>query len=264
MRTIVLLCLILLFARQVSGAVQGPVKEPYKDLPDDRPRRRVETISRSGQGYVIEFGGTVDGEMTRSPIGYAAFEQGWQPNRSVRIENVGDSDLRNPRIVVNGKRQWWTIRDVATDATRGTNTPAERARAVWEFCRRHRFHACTWDNECYDALKVLHVYGYTLCGNESHVINDLWKTAGLKTRRGYPVGHSITEVFYDGAYHLMDSDEHIICLKRDNQVEWQRLRCTHCDPAPINGKRRAGDEARARRRKKSDRLGDLAWLGEAA
>jgi hypothetical protein len=168
--------------------------------------------------YSIDFRGAVDGVMTRMPVGYAAFQQGWQPNRSVRIENVGQADIRNPRIVVNGKRRWWTLKEVVADATRGAETPAERARAVWEFCRRHRFHACTWDAECNDALKVLHVYGYTLCGNEAHVINDLWKAAGFQTRRGYPIGHCITEVLYDGAYHLMDSDEHVICLKRDNRT----------------------------------------------
>ncbi len=218
MRMIVLLCLLLLLSREGWCAAHGPAKLPYEDLPDDKPCRHMEGIEASPHNYEIAFRGTVDGTMTRMPIGYAAFRQGWQPNRSVRIENVGESDLRNPRIVVNGKRQWWTIEEVVADATRGTQTPAERARALWEFCRRHRFHACTWDSECYDALKVLHVYGYTLCGNEAHVLNDLWKTAGLKPRRGYPIGHCITEVFYEGDYHLMDSDEHVICLQRDNQT----------------------------------------------
>ena len=218
MRMIVLLCLLLFLSREAWCAAHGPAKEPYEDLPGDKACRHVEAISGSPHGYKIALRGTVDGTMTRGPIGYAAFRQGWQPNRSVRIENVGDSDLRNPRIEVNGRRVWWTIQDIVADATRGAKTPPERARAIWEFCRRHRFHACTWDAECYDALKVLHVYGYTLCGNEAHVINDLWKTAGLKTRRGYPIGHCITEVLYDGAYHLMDSDEHVICLERDNRT----------------------------------------------
>ncbi len=218
MRAMVVLCVAYVLTRQMLGAVQGPPKAPYADLPGDRPREHVETVARSPHAYEVAFRGTVDGAMTRSPIGYEAFEQGWQPNRWVRIENLGEADLRNPRIVVNGRRRWWTLEEVVADATRGAKTPAGRARAIWEFCRRHRFHACTWDDECYDALKVLHVYGYTLCGNEAHVINDLWKAAGLKTRRGYPVGHCITEVFYDGDYHLMDSDEHVICLERDNRT----------------------------------------------
>jgi hypothetical protein len=143
--------------------------------------------------------GAIDGTMTRVPVGYAAFVQGWQPNRSVLIENVGTSDVRNPRIVVNEKRRWHTLADVAAEATRGYTTPADRARAIWEFRRRNRFHATTWDGESSDLVKALGVYGYTLCGDEAIVINDLWKAAGLTTRRGYPVGHCVTEVFYDRA-----------------------------------------------------------------
>ncbi len=156
--------------------------------------------------------------MTRSPIGYAAFTQGWQPNRSVLIENLGTTDVRNPRLVVNGRGDWRTLASIVAEATSGWTSEADRARAIWEFVRRQRFHACTWDNECSDAVKALNVYGYTLCGDQALVISDLWKAAGLKTRRGYPVGHCVGEAFYDGRFHLLDSDEHVICLLRDNQT----------------------------------------------
>lgn len=200
------------------GAVTGALKPPERDRPDDRPREHVETVERNPHAYSIEFRGTVDGSMTRMPVGYSAYSQGWQPNRSLRIENVGPTDAKNPRIVVNGKRNWGTVADYLAEATRGYTTPADRARAIWEFRRHHRFHATTWDSEANDALKTLHIYGYTLCGDEALVLNDLWKAAGLTTRRGYPVGHCVTEVLFDGAYHLLDGDEHVLCLKRDNRT----------------------------------------------
>ncbi|HID74795.1 MAG TPA: hypothetical protein EYP56_02220, partial [Planctomycetaceae bacterium] len=200
------------------GAVIGQPKKAYQDLPTDKPCQHTESVQSSPHEYRIQFRGTVDGTMTRMPIGYGAFEQGWQPNRSVLIENVGTTDVHNPRIVVNGKRKWFCLEEIVSEVVQRYDTPAERARAIWEQQRRRRFHACTWDAECNDAVKVLNVYGYTLCGNEAHVINDLWKAAGLRTRRGYPVGHVVCEVFYDGAFHLMDSDEHVICLKRDNRT----------------------------------------------
>lgn len=218
MRTMLSVCLGLCLAGHTSAAVIGRSKRAYDDRPDDKPCRHVETISKSPWTYGVEFAGTVDGVMTRTPIGYAAFEQGWQPNRSVLIENAGQTDVQNPWIVVGDKRNRRTIEDIVAEATRGYTNAGDRARAVWEFQRRQRFHACTWDAECNDPLKVLNVYGYTLCGNEAHVINDLWKAAGLTTRRGRPIGHVVCEVFYDGDFHLMDSDEHVICLKRDNRT----------------------------------------------
>ena len=209
---------LLLFAMPVLGAVVGEPKKPYADRDDDIPREHVEEIADGRHEYTIEFKGTVDGAMTRTPIGYGAFTQGWQPNRSVLIENVGETDVVNPRLIVNGRRDWPALESIVAEATRGCESEAEKARAIWEFVRRQRFHACTWDGECSDALKALNVYGYTLCGNQAQVITDLWRAAGLKTRRCYPIGHCVSEVFYGGRYHLMDSDEHVICLFRDNQT----------------------------------------------
>ncbi|MHC4399522.1 MAG: Ig domain-containing protein [Planctomycetota bacterium] len=218
MRIAIAVGLTCCLASKSAAAVVGEPKKPYEDLPDDKPRRHVELIEESPAEYEIEFRGTVDGTMTRTPVGYAAFTQGWQPNRSVAIENVGTTDVENPRIVAGGKRSWHSLEEVVAEATRGYTAPDDRARAIWEYQRRQRFHACTWDAECNDALKVLNIYGYTLCGNEAHVINDLWKTAGFRTRRGRPIGHVVCEVFYDGRFHLMDSDEHVICLQRDNRT----------------------------------------------
>ncbi|NQT16267.1 MAG: putative Ig domain-containing protein [Planctomycetes bacterium] len=217
-KTIVAFCLACCLALQTLAAVVGEPKKPYADRPDDTPREHVESIGQSPRRYEIEFAGTIDGTMTRSPIGYAAFKQGWQPNRSVLIENVGRTDVSNPRIVVGGKRNWHSLQDVVAEASQEFTAPANVARAIWEYQRRQRFHACTWDAECNDVLKVLNVYGYTLCGNEAHLVNDLWKAAGLTTRRGYPIGHVVCEVFYDGDHHLLDSDEHVICLRRDNRT----------------------------------------------
>ena len=200
------------------GAVVGEAKRPFQDREDDKPRVHTEVISAGRHEYAIEFHGTVDGTMTRMPVGYAAFVQGWQSNRSVMIENIGQTDVENPWLTVNGCGDWRTLESIVAEATRGWTTPADRARAIWEFVRRRRFHACTWDGECSDALKALNVYGYTLCGNQARVIKDLWDAAGLETRRCYPIGHVVTEVLYDGCYHLLDSDEHVICLKRDNRT----------------------------------------------
>jgi hypothetical protein len=211
----VIVCVLASFAH---GAVIGEPKRPYQDREDDRPCVHDEVITGSGHEYVVEFWGTIDGTMTRMPVGYAAFVQGWQPNRALVIENIGRTDVHNPRVVVNRQGDWRTLGTIVDEATRGWTTPADRARAIWEFVRRRRFHACTWDNECSDALKALNVYGYTLCGNQARVITDLWKTAGLKTRRCYPIGHCVSEVFYEGQFHLLDSDEHVICLMRDNHT----------------------------------------------
>ena len=208
--------LLVLLASCALASVQGPARKPQENLPSDRTRRQVETIGSASQAYVVRFAGAVDGAMTRMPISYAAYKQGWQPNLYCRIENVGDTDVINPWLTVNGLGDWRTLEKIAAEATRGCTTDAEKARAIWEWERKHRFHACTWDRECDDAVKVHNIYGYTLCGDDAIIIDDLFRAAGLKTRPGRPVGHCVTEAFYDNEWHLLDGDEHVICLRRDN------------------------------------------------
>jgi hypothetical protein len=208
--------LVVLCGWLVAPTVAQPIGDPT-----DLPREHVETISSSSHEYVIDMGGTMDGPSTRDPIGYAAWDQVFEPNRFVRLENVGETPVVNPWLLVNGKHCWRTVAD-SVEEIMGELPPdasdGERARAVWEFERHHRFHATTGDAECLDPVKVFNVYGYTLCGDDAQVIADLWRTAGFKTRRGRPQGHCTTEVFYDGGWHLLDGDENIICLLRDNET----------------------------------------------
>lgn len=118
--------------------------------------------------------GNVDGVMARMPISYGAYYQGWQPNRFMRLENIGDTDVVNPTPRRrDGMNPWITV-------------------------------------------------------NDAQVISGLWRAACLKTRRGYPVGHAVAEVFYDSEYHLLDGDEprpsqtgrgeHAIYLRPNNQT----------------------------------------------
>ncbi len=180
-------------------------------------REHVEEIVSGRHGYRIRMGGSLDAENTRSPVGYQVYDQAFEPNLLVRMENVGQTPVVNPWLMANG-RDWRTLESIVAEVVSPEMGDAEKALALWTFQRGRRFHASPYDNDNRDPVKMLNVYGYTLCGDDSYVLADLWRAAGLRVRGGHPTGHSTTEVFYDGAYHLMDSDEHIICLKRDNRT----------------------------------------------
>ena len=133
---------------------------------DMKTYTKVATSSRLE--YAIEMGGGMDGVSTRSPIGYGAWTQAFEPNVSVRIENVGDTDVANPWVIVNGKRNWRTVKDIVAEAIAGRKTDRERAVGIWQFEIGNRFHWTTSSAENMDPVKVFNVYGYTLCGNDAH------------------------------------------------------------------------------------------------
>lgn len=179
--------------------------------------QHIESTGLGDHVYRIAMGGTVDGEMTRSPVGYQAYTQGFEPNVCVTLENVGDRPITNPWLIANGK-DWRSVKSIVEGVIDEGMTDREKALALWTYQKRHRFHASPYDNDNRTPVKMFNVYGYTLCGDDSYVLADLCREAGLRVRAGHPIGHSTTEVFFDGMWHLLDGDEHVICLMRDNET----------------------------------------------
>ncbi|MES2223125.1 MAG: Ig domain-containing protein [Acidobacteriota bacterium] len=184
----------------------------------DNPRQHVENIDSSHATYTVDMGGKIDGPMTRDPIGYWAYDQYWEPNVRVTMKNVGDTPVVNPWLQRAGTMDTRTLKSIVDSIVTPGMSDKEKARRIWEYEINNRFHGTTQDDEVADVVKRVNVYGYTLCYDESKDISDLWRAAGLKVRKGYPTGHSLAEVYYDGGWHELDSDESIISLLRDNET----------------------------------------------
>jgi hypothetical protein len=102
----------------------------------------------------------------------------------------------------------------------GARTPREKAEAVWRFFLtdgRHVtpgfwYHIAGWayeepGGEVLDPLKLLNSYGFGLCYQIAPLLEAVYKAAGFEDARvWFLTGHTVTEVFYDGAYHHYDSD----------------------------------------------------------
>ncbi len=187
-------------------------------LHESEPRHHTELVESTRHEYQIVMKGQIDGESTRDPVGYWAFEQYWEPNLYVRVENIGEVLAVNPWLRRKDMADTRSVQAIVDSLVTPTMSDCEKARRIWEFEIKNRFHATSNDEEVDDAVKRFNSYGYTLCHNESKIISDLWRAAGLKVRRGFPNGHSTVEVYYDGAWHLLDSDDSTICLLRDNKT----------------------------------------------
>ena len=54
-----------------------------------------------------------------------------------------------------------------------------------------------------DAIKMFNVYGYAMCSNASAHVEQLSRYAGLEARGWAIHGHSVPEVRWNGAWHLL-------------------------------------------------------------
>jgi acetyl esterase/lipase len=195
------------------------VLEPWTSNrhPKDLAGRHTQDIAAAKQEYRVTHGGTMDGTNCRSPIGgsFGVWDQSWESNRAVRMENVGESDLINPWLS-NGRNDFRTLKEMAAGVLQPGMTDREKAIALWWLQTTHRFHATTNDAEVNDPVKAINVYGYTTCGDDSICLAGLWKTAGFKVRPARVVGHCITQVNFNGRWNLLDGDMGPFYLLRDN------------------------------------------------
>jgi hypothetical protein len=186
--------------------------------PGDVPRRHVQEIEAGRQEYHVVQGGTMDGRNCRSPQGvWTPFEQIWESNRSVRMENVGQTDVVNPWLV-SGRNDLRSVSAIAAGALEPGMSDKEKAIALWWQEIQHRFHYEGDNKELSSPVKVLNIYGHNTCGNDSICLAGLWKAAGLRVAPARLVGHCVTQVFYDGGWHLFDGDMHSLYLLRDNET----------------------------------------------
>jgi hypothetical protein len=90
-------------------------------------------------------------------------------------------------------------------------TDKERALAAWKttVMFQHQDHPPReyLQNEegVQDPIKIFNVYGYSFCSVASADVEALARAAGLKAR-GWGINrHSVPEVYYDGAWHMLDA-----------------------------------------------------------
>jgi hypothetical protein len=102
----------------------------------------------------------------------------------------------------------------------GATTPRQKAEAIWRFFLTDGrfvtpgfwYHIAGWayeepGGEVLDPIKLLNSYGFGLCYQIAPLLEALYKAAGFEDARvWFLTGHTVTEVFYDGAYHHYDSD----------------------------------------------------------
>jgi hypothetical protein len=216
--------LLMVLPVLVSAQLPDPPLAPWgsNHHPTDVPKRHVESIAAGRHPYTVRQGGTMDGTNCRSPVGVGmsdgpAIQQTWESNRSVRLENVGETDVVNPWLS-NGRNSFRTLAEIVSSAVDPGMTDREKAFALWFQEIRHRYHWGGDNNELGDPVKVFNVYGHNTCGNDSICLAGLWRRAGLKVTPARVVGHCVTQAFFDGRWNLFDGDMHSLYLLRDNRT----------------------------------------------
>ena len=188
--------------------------------PTDVPKSHVQDVTTAPFTYNVMQGGTIDGKMcTTLPGVWEPYEQTWESNRSLRMENVGTANVINPWLKI-GPIDFFSQQTIANSVTEGLSTDREKALAIFYFYITHRYHKGNGDNGSQgDVSQAVNVFGFNTCGNSTLCMSDLLDKAGVRDCIfSHCPGHCVPQVFFDGKYHTLDGDMATIMLMRDNHT----------------------------------------------
>ncbi|MHC4917110.1 MAG: hypothetical protein ACYTGB_16645, partial [Planctomycetota bacterium] len=136
--------------------------------------------------------------------------------------------VRTPRVLREGQIDTSSVDSIIRSIIRPGMTQKQKALAVYEFLIKYCWHWAPGregpranDHSygvVYDPIKLINVYGYGYCFQNRASAEALWQAAGLEARSAGISGHSIAEVFYDGAWHFLDTDQKGYCLLADGKT----------------------------------------------
>ena len=119
-----------------------------------------------------------------------------------------------PKVVSEHTPDLHSLDDFVKSVLRPGMTQKEKAEALWRATARQMYHwndpqeePCTEPGkytDVTDPIRLMNVYGYTLCFVSAGAMEAIWRAGGLEAREFGIPGHVACEVWYDGAYHYQD------------------------------------------------------------
>jgi len=119
------------------------------------------------------------------------------------------AEIYSVKLVGSAQPGCWSLEEIVETVTAGLSTDREKALALHRFGMAHQIHYVgpyEGGREVSDPLKLIGVYGYNLCGNNSTTMCALYNLAGLKARRRGATGHVVPEVWFEGKWNYIDTD----------------------------------------------------------
>jgi len=116
--------------------------------------------------------------------------------------------LGNVKVLSDKAPDCTSLEAIVKCVTRECKTDDEKAIAIYNYgLYAYYHHAYPGEKGGVGALKMINVYGWSLCGGQHSVLAALWEKAGFKWRyRGWSnPGHTTVECFYGGRWHYLDT-----------------------------------------------------------
>ncbi len=158
--------------------------------------------------------------VTGSPEQYTVRSRRAVAPETVTLRNLGDDVVVDPRIVVNGRKDWFDTDSILAEILEPGMSKRDKAVAVWRFVVDNRYHDQPVHHhvEAHDPARLFNVYGYGFCDDAATNFMVLAEKARLSSRVWTLGGHVVAEARYGGSWHMFDADAEVYYLGDDGQT----------------------------------------------
>jgi len=140
--------------------------------------------------------------------------------------------VRRIKVVADKAPDCTSRQALVRSVTRGCKTNDAKAIAIYNAFRLLNYHRnYPGERGGIAALKLINVYGWSLCGGQHSALSSLWVAAGWTHRFVGWKGHTTVEARYDGKWHYFDTFLKIYCWKKDPGAPGGRTVASQADIA---------------------------------
>jgi hypothetical protein len=121
---------------------------------------------------------------------------------------VASAQVYNLKVVTDASPDYSDLRSLVHSATSRWESPAEKCWAIFYWTHqdlRDTTPMYRHGHEVVDPIMQFNDYGFLLCSGLAGLNNSIWDALGYKVRFYDVTQHTISECFYDGAWHAYDN-----------------------------------------------------------
>ena len=118
------------------------------------------------------------------------------------------AQVYNVKVVTDASPDYSDLDSLIHSVTARWPTPQEKCWALFywnHIARRQTAPMILHGMELTDPIRQFNDYGYTMCSTVAGINCSLWNALGLKVRYWDIASHTVSEVFYDGRWHIYDN-----------------------------------------------------------